>query len=182
MLFPDYAIHNKAPNKYAWETDNESISNHTINTDVIHVNGLAEYDTYNIYGLMIGTASRTAVMKRRPNVMPLIITPSSFSGSENKTGHWLGGNESTWDKYRASIRTMLATAAMYQMPMVSSDVCGFERNTTEELCARWAALGVFSPLISQEFDRWEVVAESAKKAIGVRYQLLDYICTAFWRQ
>lgn len=47
LLYPKYAIKNAAG------TDNGlggGISNHTVNTDVIHQNGLAEYDTHNLYG------------------------------------------------------------------------------------------------------------------------------------
>jgi alpha-glucosidase len=42
LLFPPYAIHNAA--------SGGGISNHTVNTDVIHQNGLAMYDTHNLYG------------------------------------------------------------------------------------------------------------------------------------
>lgn len=50
LLFPKYAIHNAAAFTVEDNAAGGGISNHTVNTDVIHQNGLAMYDTHNLYG------------------------------------------------------------------------------------------------------------------------------------
>jgi alpha-glucosidase len=166
------------------------LSAFTLYTNVTNTDGTHQYDTHNLYGTMMAAATRAALIARNPSKRPFVLTRSTFAGTGRHAAHWFGDNASTWDHYRAAIRQMLAFAAVHAMPMVGSDVCGFNGDAEERMCARWATMGAFQPFFrnhadvsapDQEFYRWELVAEVAKKAIDVRYRLLDYLYTAMWR-
>ena len=167
-----------------------NISDHTVYTNVTNHDGTRQYDTHNMYGLAMVKATRAGLLARRPNKRPFVLTRATFAGSGAHTAHWFGDNESSWEHYRASITQMLGFTSIHQMPMVGTDVCGFNGEPQELMCARWAALAAFMPFMRnhadisapvQEFYQWEIVAESARKALAARYRLLDYMYTAMYR-
>jgi alpha-glucosidase len=168
-----------------------NISDSTIWFNTSNYDGTHQYDTHNLYGHMMAMTTQQSMLTRRPELRPFVLTRSTFAGTGRKVSHWFGDNASTWEHYRTSIRQMLAFVSMHQMPMVGSDVCGFNGNADETMCARWAMLGAFQPFyrnhaelstIQQEFYIWPSVAAAAKKAITTRYMLLDYLYTALHYQ
>ncbi|KAH5294293.1 alpha/beta-glucosidase agdC [Parastagonospora nodorum] len=177
--------------KYRINNHRGDLASYTIYTNTSNHDGSWQYDTHNYYGHTMSHVTHDSMVKRRPGLRPLVVTRSTFAGTGRKATHWFGDNYSSWEHYRLSIRQMLAFVSMHNMPMVGSDVCGFNGNADQYMCARWALLGAFQPFyrnhaelstIQQEFYQWPIVAEAGKKAINTRYRLIDYIYTALQKQ
>jgi alpha-glucosidase len=139
-----------------------------------------------MYGLAMAQATYRGMIKRSPGKRPFVLSRSTFLTSSVWTFHWFGDNYSAWDDYRLSMSQMLGFSAVHNMPMVGTDVCGFNGKAQEIMCARWAMLASFMPFMRnhadisapvQEFYEWELVAEAARKALDARYRLLDYLYT-----
>ncbi|CCC05346.1 hypothetical protein SMACR_08660 [Sordaria macrospora] len=176
LFTPRYQISNHYP----------SLSSRTLFTNITNADGTTQYDTHNLHGLFMSLTTRSALVARSPTKRPFLLTRSTFSGSSRFAAHWFGDNFSSWADYRASIRQLLSFSAVHNYPMVGSDVCGFNGQAQERMCARWAVLGAWHPFYrnhadvsapDQEFYRWDVVKEAARKAVGTRYRLLDYFYT-----
>ncbi|PHH71695.1 hypothetical protein CDD82_6371 [Ophiocordyceps australis] len=188
LTTPDYKIKNQPSQRRNSKTD--PLSAKTIDTDVRHQNGLAMYDTHNLYGTMMASVVRHAILSVRPGHRPFLISRSTFAGAGAKAGCALGDNLSSSDHYRLSVRHLLSFASIFQFSMVGSNVCGYTGLSEWGLCARWVSLAAFYPLfrshsamhdIHRELYYLPTTKAAARKYVRIRYRLLDYLYTALWR-
>ncbi|KAF7362662.1 Glycoside hydrolase family 31 protein [Mycena venus] len=174
---PPYAIHN----------GNGRLAVSTLSPNATHFGGYAELDVHNMWGLTEEMATHKALQSILPGQRPFIISRSTFPSAGKWTGHWLGDNFSRWEYMYWSIQGILQFQ-IFQIPFVGADTCGFNEDTTEELCNRWMQLSAFAPFYrnhntkgatSQEPFIWESVTNASIVAIAVRYSLLPYWYTLF---
>jgi alpha-glucosidase len=184
---PDRNVFNPA---YRINNKQGDLSDNTLYTNITNRDGTLQYDTHNMYGLTMAKATYASMLAIHPGKRPFVLTRSTFLTSGKWAAHWFGDNASTWDDYRLLIAQVLGFSAIHNMPMVGSDVCGFNFAAQEKMCARWSMLAAFMPFMRnhadisapvQEFYQWESVTISARKALNARYRLLDYFYTALHR-
>ncbi|PIK61599.1 putative sucrase-isomaltase, intestinal [Apostichopus japonicus] len=147
------------------------------------------YNMHNLYGWSQNKptldAAREATGKRS-----LVITRSTFAGSGQYSGHWLGDNASIWPHMHKSIIGMLEFN-LFGIPFIGADICGFFDDTTEELCRRWSQLGNFYPfarnhngLNYRDQDPaafGEEFAVNMRDLFAIRYTLLPYLYTLHYK-
>ncbi|KAK0393144.1 hypothetical protein QR680_000074 [Steinernema hermaphroditum] len=140
------------------------------------------YDTKCLYGWS-ESKSTIKALSATTGQRGAVITRSTFPSSGRYTGTWLGDNTSRWPDLRTSVIGVMEFN-MFGIPYVGADICGFNGNTTEELCLRWHQLGAFHSFmrnhnsinqIPQDPGMWPSVAEATKKANHFRYRHLPYL-------
>ncbi len=114
-------------------------------------------------------------------------------GNGRFAAHWTGDNGATWDYLRISIAGNF-NFQIFGMPFVGADICGFMRDTTAELCARWTQVGALYPfarnhheLESRNQEPWTFneknlgvsVIETTKASLHLRYSILKWYYSLF---
>lgn len=119
---------------------------------------------------------------------PFVLSRSCFLGSGSHTAHWTGDNGALWSELSGSIVSIMSSG-MFGMPMVGADICGFNMDTTEELCRRWIQVGAFYPFArshsdsaatNQELFLWESVSKVAAHVLHWRYRMLPFWYTLMY--
>jgi len=121
---------------------------------------------------------------------PMVITRAAYAGTQRFASTWTGDNVATWE------HLWIANVQMQRMCMsgysfVGSDIGGFAEQPNGELFARWIQLGIFHPFCrvhssgdhgdQEPWSFGKEITDIVRKFIELRYELLPYLYTMFWR-
>ena len=115
------------------------------------------YDMHSLYGYSEGQPTLDSCEKTLGKRC-LIVSRSTYPGSQKTIGHWHGDNSSIWRHVKQSmvasmhfslfgfryfdiIKRQITGTLSYTGP----DTCGFFQEAEREMCARWMELGAFFP-------------------------------------
>ena len=141
-------------------------------------------EMHNVYGQLMSRSTFEGLSRLRPNERAFVLTRSSFAGGQRYAAVWTGDATADWSSLRQSV-SMLLGLGISGFPFVGSDIGGFVRMPSAELCTRWLQTAVFYPFMRMHTEiatpdkepwsfGWQFEAIN-KRAIELRYELLPYI-------
>ncbi len=164
--------------------------NGTMPVDVVFDNEgqpATSLEIHNVYGQLMSRSTFEGLSRLQPDQRAFVLTRSSFAGGQRYAAVWTGDATADWSSLRQSVSTLLGLG-ISGFPFVGSDIGGFVRMPSAELCTRWLQVGVFYPFMRMHTSienpdkepwsfgwRYEAIN---KRAIELRYELLPYIYNA----
>lgn len=141
-------------------------------------------ENHNVYGTLMGRATRDALLAQYPDRRPFNIIRAGFAGAQRYASSWTADNYSRWDDLLLSI-SMVLNMGLSGAPLTGPDVGGFMNHSTPELLARWTQAACLMPFfrnhsadgtIQQEpWSFGEPYESICRAAVELRYRLLPYL-------
>ncbi|MBA4313391.1 MAG: hypothetical protein C0417_12275 [Chlorobiaceae bacterium] len=145
---------------------------------------------HNVYGMQMARGTYEGLLKHKPEERPFVLTRANYVGGQRYAAAWTGDNISSWEHLEMAV-PMCLNLSISGQPFVGTDIGGFVGSPSGELYTRWLQLGVFTPLMrthteinSKDQEPWSYGSELEsinKKSIELRYKLLPYIYTQFYK-
>ena len=145
---------------------------------------------HNIYGMQMVRATYEGIKKYVYPKRPFVITRAAYAGTQRYSSTWTGDNVATWEHLWIA-NVQVQRMCMSGMSFVGSDIGGFAEQPNGELFARWIQLGIFHPFCRVhssgdhgDQEPWSFdsdITDIVRKFIELRYQLLPYLYTMFWK-
>jgi len=180
-----------------WNDMNEpavmEVPSKTFPLDVRHDydgNPCSHRKSHNIYGMQMARATYEGLKNFLHPKRPFVITRAAFSGTQRFSSCWTGDNVATWEHLWIA-NVQIQRLCISGMSFAGTDIGGFAEQPTGELYARWIQLAMFHPFFRThssgqhgEQEPWTFgveITDIVRKSIELRYQLLPYLYTSFWK-
>ena len=145
---------------------------------------------HNVYGMQMARATWHGIKKAMFPRRPFALSRSGYAGIQRYAAVWTGDNLATWEHlWIANVQCQRLSIS--GISFCGSDIGGFIGDTHGELYTRWMQMAAFHPFFrthaSKDYsdqEPWsfgEPFTDAIRKAINLRYQLLPYMYTVFWR-
>jgi alpha-glucosidase len=145
---------------------------------------------HNLYSAGMNLATRAGFRQHKPESRGFLITRSGYAGLQRNAGVWTGDNCSWWEHLAAAV-PMLLGLSISGVSMVGSDTGGFQEDASAQLYARWFSFSAFTPYFrshtaddTRAHEPWSFgknVLDIARHYLNLRYSLIPYIYSAFYR-
>lgn len=114
---------------------NQTLTSATIDIFQPHYDGNIELYHHNIFNLYEQEATFKA-LQQTGHQLPFIISRSNTLNSHKYSFIWLGDNQVSYFSIRNSIQGIMRSN-FYGIQMVGADICGFNGESNDKICARW---------------------------------------------